>query len=345
MSALNITAKRYIIVGAIGMTLAVSGTASADDTFDGTAQNPTASGNANGQDLEARVESGGVLTKSDNNGKGPSVGPLTPVSNWTPPPCWYAPTYTAAEFKKDQEHTWSLGSTGPEWDSKQRDHYAGGHPYKDFNMAKADKGYWWTSGVNKSFPPGWDSCKEPTFWVDKGDPAPPKAANRAVTPEILAHIAYATIRVPDTKVKLAPAGATKVNLPTWAWLDKTDFKPVSVTAYVPLTGMSATTTATPKSLKLEPGTADAETYPASGECTFVNGSIGTPYAKGDADKTPPCGVTYLRASGNNGPFKLKATITWKITWTGPGTAGGRLPDGAFGNTQDVTVDEIQAINR
>ncbi|NDZ77585.1 hypothetical protein G3I19_03405 [Streptomyces sp. SID10853] len=335
-----------MVAGALGVSLvaSASGTGFADDTFDGTAQNPTPSGDAHGQDLEARVEGGGVLTKTDNNGQGPSTGPLTPVSNWTPPPCWYAPTYTASEFKKDQEHTWSLESTGPEWDAKQRHHYADGHPYKDFNMAKADKGYWWTAGVNENFPPGWDSCDKETFWVDKGDP-PPVDAGRAITTEILSHIAYAKIRVPDTKVTLAPAGATKVNLPTWAWLDKTNFKPVSVTAYVPLTGMSATTTATPKSLKLEPGTADAETYPASGECSFANDSIGTPYVKGDANKTPPCGVTYLRASGSNGPFQLKATITWSISWTGTGNTGGKLPDGSFGTTQDVTVDEIQAINR
>lgn len=160
-------------------------------------------------------------------------------------------------------------------------------------------------------------------------------------------MAYDRIHVPDTKVTLAPAGATKVNLPTWAWLDSAKFKPVSVTASlnVPGANISATTTATPESLKLEPGTTDAETYSTSGECPIVNGSIGTPYIKGDADKIPPCGLTYLRASGDNGPYKLRATITWKINWTGTGGSGGDLPDGTFGTTQDVTVEEIQAINR
>ncbi|CAM5393800.1 hypothetical protein STENM327S_06935 [Streptomyces tendae] len=61
---------------------------------------------------------------------------------------------------------------------------------------------------------------------------------------------------------MAPAGATKVNLPTWAWLDGAEFKPVSVTASVEEIGISATATAEPVSLQIKPGTPDAETYPA-----------------------------------------------------------------------------------
>lgn len=246
---------------------------------------------------------------------------------------------------KKNEDVWNEESTGYQWDAIQRDYYAGGHPYKDFNKAKAGKGYWWTSYVDKSYPPGWDACQDrKDFWVDTGKP-PPADRPDAVTPKMLAELASAHTTVPDTHVTLAPAGATKVNLPTWAWLDKTQFKPVSVTAYIP--GMSATTTAKPVSLKLEPGTDDSELHPASGECTFnADGSIGTAYKPGDADKTPPCGITYLRASGDSGPFKLRATITWKISWTGTGNPGQHsLGTGTFGTTQDVTVDEIQAINR
>ncbi|WP_443042606.1 hypothetical protein [Streptomyces sp. NBC_00344] len=295
--------------------------------------------------------SAGVVYDKSNNGQGSHAGPIAPQGNWTPPPCWYAPKYTPAQLKAYLEPIWGAESTGYEWDAKQRKHYADGDAkdgdYKDFNKAKTGKGYWWDSYVDDTRigEPGALACDKPPFWVDKGDP-PPADVPQAITPEILSQLAYAEIRVPDTKVTLAPGGATKVNLPTWAWLDKGDFKPVSVTASVPVLNISATTTATPVSLKIEPGTADAELYPASGECAINgDGSIGTPYANGDADKTPPCGLTYLRASGNNGPYKLKATITWKINWTGTGGAGGTLPTGTFGTTQDVTVDEIQAVNR
>ncbi|WP_328319013.1 hypothetical protein [Streptomyces sp. NBC_00388] len=305
-------------------------------------------GGAAGKDLESHAgDSGkggggkhGVQYAPDN---GP--GNLTSVSDWSPPPCWFAPTYSPAEFQKEKEDVWNQESTGYQWDAVERDKYVNGHPYKDFNKAKAGKGYWWTAYVDETYPSGWDACYDrDDFWVDTGH-APPANRPDAITPKMLAELASAHTTVPDTQVTLAPAGGTKVNLPTWAWLDKAEFKPVSVTAYVP--GVSATTTAKPVSLKLEPGTDDAELHPGSGECTFnADGSIGTPYKAGEASKTPPCGITYLRASGSNGPFKLRATITWNITWTGTGNPGQHsLGTGSFGTTQDVTVDEIQAINR
>jgi hypothetical protein len=45
--------------------------------------------------------------------------------------------------------------------------------------------------------------------------------------------------------------------PTWIRLGKAKFKKLSVTASLPGTGLSATTTAEPVSLHIEPGTADA----------------------------------------------------------------------------------------
>ncbi|MGW3145810.1 MULTISPECIES: hypothetical protein [Streptomyces] len=296
-----------------------------------------------GDDGSVSVTVGGVVFDRSKNGSGSSAGALTSTTSWTPPPCWYAPKYTPKQFQAYVEPIWAVDSTGYQWDAEQRDRYVNGHPYKDFNKDKAGKGFWWDSYSDKSFPPGWDKCDEQIFWVDKGDP-PPANIENAVTPKVLAELAYNEIRVPGTKVTLAPANTTKVNLPTWAWLDAADFKPVSVTASVPAIGVAATATAEPVSLKIDPGTADAETYPASGVCELTNGHIGEPYAKGKADKTPPCGVKYLRSSGN-GSYQLKATITWKIHWTGTGGAGGDLPDGSFGADQDVVVQEIQAVNR
>lgn len=136
-----------------------------------------------------------------------------------------------------------------------------------------------------------------------------------------------------------------MNLPTWVWLDEGTFKEVKVRAELTDAGVWAETTAKPVALHLNPGTDDAETSPASGDCKINDdGSIGTPYTKGDADETPPCGITYLRASSGR-PYKLKASITWEISWEGSGGAKGDLPDGTFETTQDMTVQEIQAINR
>ena len=307
----------------------------------GTGSETQVNGGQDGQQISASA--GVIVFDRSKNGSGSSVGPVTSTTSWTPPACWYAPKYTPAQLKAYLEPIWAADSTGYQWDATQRDRYVNGNPYKDFNQDKADKGYWWDSYVDKSFPPGWDKCTKPIFWVDKGTP-PPADIENAVTPKILGELAYNEIRVPSTKVTLAPANATKVNLPTWAWLDGAQFKPVSVTASVPLLGISATTTAEPVSLKIDPGTADATTYPASGVCQLNGGRIGEPYAKGKANETPPCGVQYLRSSGN-GSYPLKATITWKIHWTGSDGTGDDLPAGTFGATQPVVVQEIQAVNR
>ncbi|MGK5697812.1 hypothetical protein ACSNOJ_33825 [Streptomyces sp. URMC 128] len=342
MPALMRTHRLPFVSGLTALVLAATSPAYAEKGFGGTDGQSNQGANAS-KDGTLSVTAGGVVFDRSKNGSGNSAGALTASTSWTPPPCWYAPKYTPEQLQKYLEPTWEAGSTGYEWDAKQRDRYVKGHPYKDFNKDKTGKGYFWDSFVNKDFPPGWDSCDEPIFWVDQGDP-PPANIKNAVTPKILAELAYAEIRVPSTKVTLAPAQATKVNLPTWAWLDGAEFQPVSVTASVPVLGIQATATAEPVSLRIEPGTKDAVTYPASGVCDIDNGHIGEPYAKGKADQTPPCGVKYLRSSGD-GTYPLQATVTWEIRWTGTGGAGGDLPDGTFGATQDVVVQEVQAVNR
>jgi enoyl reductase len=303
-------------------------------------------GNSDNQEISASA--GAVTYDESKNGSGKSTGSITPVGNWSPPPCWYAPTWSPEEFKAYIEPIWGADSTGSEWDNTQRDRYVNGNPYTNFNLDKSGKGYWWTSFVPQggAAVPGALDCTEPYFWVDKGQ-APPADIKNAITPQILAELAYDRVRVPDTEINLSPTNKQTVNLATWAWLDKATFKPVSVTASVNLLNISATTTATPIALHIDPGTPDADVYPASGDCAInKDGSIGTAYATGDENKTPPCGLTYRRSSSSNGgTFPLKATITWKVSWTGSGGTGGNLPDGTFGNTTNVTVQEIQTVNR
>ncbi|MGA5359120.1 hypothetical protein [Streptomyces purpurascens] len=345
--------KRGALRGlALAVTLVALGApnAWAKVTPDGTTESDTSTSKPSGSvegDTLASSASGVIVFDRSKNGSGKSAGGVTSTSSWTPPPCYYAPKYTPEQLQKTLEPTWEAESTGYQWDAQQRDRYVNGHPYKDFNKDKSGEGYWWDSYVPESQVgnPGSLDCTEPIFWVDNGDP-PPGNVPDAITPEILAQLAYAEIRVPSTTVELAPQEATKVNLPTWAWLDAAKFKPVSVTASVPLLDIQATTTAEPVSLKIEPGTGDAVTYPASGECQInADDSIGEPYAKGKAGETPPCGVKYLRSSGE-GSYELQATITWKIHWTGTGVQGEPLlPEGTFGAEQDVVVQEIQAVNR
>ncbi|GAA5213183.1 hypothetical protein [Streptomyces thinghirensis] len=304
-------------------------------------------GSNSGGTLESRI----TFRGSTNGGSSSDSGGLAPIGNWTPPACWYEPRSAEefAEYIEDMykttvntpgQHGYAKTSAG-----KTREKYKDGK-YKNYNLDQKDEGNWWVAvrDEDRWMEPEAQVCDEDPFWTENGT-APP--VENAVTPEVLAELAYNRIQLPTTDVDLAPAETTKVNLPTWAWLDKAKFDKVSVTASLDAgaVNIQATTTATPVSLKLEPGTEDAETYPASGECAINDdGSIGEPYSQGKADQTPPCGIKYLRSSGD-GTFKLQATVTWEIAWTGTGGAGGELPDGTFGNDQAVAVQEIQAVNR
>ncbi|MER6223585.1 hypothetical protein ABT189_24005 [Streptomyces sp900105755] len=303
-----------------------------------------ASAKADGDTVSAAV-SGAVVFDRSKNGDGESTGAVTSSTSWTPPACYYAPKYTPKEIEAQMRQVWESSAPSHEWALASQNYFVNGDPYKDFNKDKEGKGYWWDSYVTegREADPAAQDCDKEPFWVDEGD-APPADVPQAITAETLAQLAYAEIRVPSTKIDLAPEGTTKVNLPTWAWLDTAKFKPVSVTASVPLLGLSATTTAEPVSLKIAPGTDDAVTYPASGECEIRNGRIGEPYATGKAGDTPPCGVKYLRSSGA-GSYQLQAVVTWRISWTSSTGQGGDLPDGTFGADQDVVVQEIQAVNR
>jgi enoyl reductase len=282
------------------------------------------------------------------NGTGESTGPVAAVGDWSPPACWYEPAYTPDEKEEQYKNLVNtplfLGKKESQESFKRR--FIDGNPYTDFNKKQSGKGMFWTSAQDESRVSDeaiWD-CGEADFWVANGDD--PEVEN-AVDAETLAELAYNEIQVPDTAVTLAPEETTKVNLPTWAWLDKADFHEVSVTASLNVGGwnLAATTTAKPVSLKLEPGTDDATTFPASGECEINDdGSIGEPWAKGKSDETPPCGIKYLRSS-NGSTFSLNATVTWEITWEGSNGEQGALPDGTFGNAQEITVQEIQSVNR
>ncbi|MFJ4920148.1 hypothetical protein [Streptomyces sp. NPDC088725] len=330
------------------------------DETDTESSNPSGpGGGAHDQDLVAYASHSRITVRQVRGSGGTGKkGNLAPVdSSWEPPACWYEPVFTPEQLKAFVDRTDGSGDVGihESWYGKSlwTDHYQDGKPghnfddaystadgYKDYNIGKG--GYFWRSvAPDPSAPASWD-CGRIMFWQAPGRiPDVPHAP----TAKTLAEFAYDKIRVPDTEIELKPAAKSTVNLPTWVWLDKGTFQEVTVRAELPHTGLWAETTAKPVSLHLDPGTPDAETSPASGECEInADGSIGTPYAEGSAARNPPCGITYLRASGG-APYSLKASVTWQITWKGSGGSGDTLPSGTFETTQDMNVQEIQSVNR
>lgn len=238
---------------------------------------------------KASATAGGVQFDYSKNPRTQGGGQVTPMSNWTPPACWYAPKWTPEQAAQDR-----LGlDFSPNHDQGNAETYRKAYidgKYKNFNVKNQGKGYWWGSYQNpdRLDDAGVDACTKLPFWVDKGA-QPPADVPNAVTPEVLAQLAYTEIEIPQGKASMAPAdGDQVVNLPTWVWLNNADFHPVSVTARVDALNIQATTTATPVSMHIDAGTADAQTYPAGGDCPIHDGRIGTerpPGAKGD----PPAG--------------------------------------------------------
>ncbi|MEV0319181.1 hypothetical protein ACIBKX_06620 [Streptomyces sp. NPDC050658] len=307
-------------------------------------------GGMNGRSITAQTT---VQTTVNGAARSLDGGSLSSVDvNWSPPACWYEPAFSPKEIEKTVK-AWRnfgkriplAGGIGDLVANYLDDRYKDGNPYKNYNLDKQGEGMFWAAVVNpnRKDDPEALACDRPPFWVDKGDaPGEPLA----VSAETLASYAYDELPVPDTDIAMAPPTETKVNLPTWIWLESAKFRKVSVTASIPGSGLSATTTAEPVSLTIDPGTADAETFPASGECPIRDGRIGKPRAKGTpAEVLPPCGVQYLRPSGRGGSYELNATLTWRISWTSSQRDGGRLPDGVFGAARKVAVGEIQAVNR
>ncbi|MEU1021073.1 hypothetical protein ABZ366_02990 [Streptomyces sp. NPDC005904] len=341
------TAKCGLVIGALTAVL-VSGSpvAFAEGRAPGGGAKPDSQGGQPAGEKEGQEIGAKITYNLSRNGSGGNVGAIQPVGDWTPPPCWFAPKYTPGQYKAYMKESWSVGGDQAEWVKEEKKQFSKGQPDADFHMKDKGDGYWWGHFINRDRmdeTAAWECMFRDPWWVKKGDD--PKVEH-AISPEILAGLAYEKIRVPDTSVTMKPQGAQKVNLNTWLWLDKATFKPVSVTASLPALDMTATTTAEPVGLHIEPGTEEAKVFPASGDCPInADGSIGEPYAKGKADQEPPCGMAYLRSTSGTDPYQFKASVTWKVSWNGTGGAKGDLPDGTFETTQDVNVQEIQSINR
>jgi len=133
----------------------------------------------------------------------------------------------------------------------------------------------------------------------------------------LAQVAVRYLRLPSPVISSSPGSAALqlTGLAVWLWVPPAEWQPESQTAQVP--GESVTATATPVSASWSMG--DGGTVTCHGP--------GTPYSGGNpAAPSPTCGYTYVHSSAGQpgGAFTVTVTITWDITWTAAGGAGGAL---------------------
>jgi len=130
---------------------------------------------------------------------------------------------------------------------------------------------------------------------------------------------------------------TLVNVYTWFW-DKAGFAPLSKTAA--LNGVSATATATPTTLRFDPGD-------GSGSVTCTG--PGREWRKSDGFNAPSgggCGFMYRRVTAGDVPIKATLTVSWTVSWTGSTGAAGTLPPlSTTTTTPAFLVEQVEVVNR
>jgi enoyl reductase len=346
---------------ALGSVLVLTA-AGASYAYDDTGTPPPKTSNSGTSDSKGNLDAraGGVSITYPGRSTGGSTKPLTSVdANWSPPPCWFGPKYTPAQFKA--EYTANFNKELPDVHGTFRsamgmdmahykdglDYPGGDKGYKDFNSAQAGKGMWWDVTVNPdaSVIDQMDCNDQGVEWVPNGQ-LPPTGTLHVITPEMLSKLAYAHTQVQGVTIDTNPTGTQTVNLSTWVTLEE-KYTTVKVRASVDLGGgreIWAETSAQPQSVHIDAGTPEATVFPASGDCAIkADGTVGAAYS-GDAAADPPCGVTYRHSTAGQDPYQLNVTVNWKVSWTGSGGGPFALPDGRVDDPHPVTVREIQTIN-
>lgn len=165
-------------------------------------------------------------------------------------------------------------------------------------------------------------------------PAPVPVAVVPPSPAEVAQVAVSRLRLPSPVVGTSPAGDQVVRVPTWLWVDRSVWGPVSATASVP--GVSVTATAVPVSATWSMGDGESVTCPGPG----------TAYGSGSdpASASPDCGYTYARSSAGvpGERFSVWVTVAWRVSWSGGGQSG--TVEGLSTRAgADVRVREVQAV--
>jgi len=127
-----------------------------------------------------------------------------------------------------------------------------------------------------------------------------------------------------------PANVSQlVGVRTWFWIDAAQWQPRSATAAVP--GLSATVTALPSAVRWDMG--DGTTVTCDGP--------GTPYnlSRPDGDQHSDCSHVFQ----HDGSHDVRATIEWRVRWTGSDGSSGTLPDVTRATQFPLVAEQRQAV--
>ncbi|MEU4889512.1 MULTISPECIES: hypothetical protein [Streptomyces] len=163
-----------------------------------------------------------------------------------------------------------------------------------------------------------------------------RGAKRQVPVEVVVQRAVERLELPRPVIRTSPDEdlVQVVHVPTWLWVDRSAWGPVSVSAAVD--GVEVTATAKPRKSVWLMG--DGRTVICQGP--------GTPYSAAHSPRasSPDCGHTYRRASlsAPGGAYTVSVQVTWDVEWHGAGQSG-VVPGLVIAAERPLVVDEVQAV--
>ncbi|WP_308404854.1 hypothetical protein [Streptomyces sp. 35G-GA-8] len=165
---------------------------------------------------------------------------------------------------------------------------------------------------------------------------PESGGGRRVPVEVVVQRAVERLELPSPVIRTSPDEdlAQVVHVPTWMWVERDSWGPMSVSAAVE--AVEVTATARPREVVWSMG--------EGGE--VVCGGPGTPYSDAYTPKasSPDCGYTYRRASLSvpGGAYTVAVRVIWDVEWHGAGQSG-VVPGLTMTAERRLVVDEVQAV--
>jgi len=166
-----------------------------------------------------------------------------------------------------------------------------------------------------------------------------KTGAPAISPFQLLKIAIGELSVPTLPPATAPPRGKDglVGLPEWFWVPAGEWHSVSVT--VQAGPVWATAVAKPTQLSYDPG---------GGLPTVSCAGPGKPFSHGRSagQQSSNCSYTYAQPSAGQpgNAYQAALFVTWTISWTGSGGAGGVITNGyTTGTTFGVRIAQAEAL--
>ncbi|WP_018089106.1 MULTISPECIES: hypothetical protein [unclassified Streptomyces] len=168
----------------------------------------------------------------------------------------------------------------------------------------------------------------------KGAHKPKADAEQHVPVKAVVQRAVERLKLPRPVIRTSPPEDFRqvVRVPTWMWVERGTWAPVTTSAAVD--GVEVTATARPRKAVWSMG--DGGTVECLGP--------GTPYSDsyGPRGSSPDCGYTYQRASLGEpkGAFTVSVRVTWDVEWSGGGH-GTSHPATRYADSSSLSNNALQ----